>query len=90
MMNLRDVILGVLPFMLSLWVWVKDGYRFAFWLTSVEEKKEVPIIEGMPEHGTQTQIIWKDQFISGIETPLIGLIVSLFLFVLLYIKLRRS
>ena len=40
-------------------------------VTSVEEKKEVPIVDGMPELGTQTQIIWKDQIVSGVETPLI-------------------
>ena len=73
-MNLRKVIFCLLPLTLSLWVWVQDGYRFAFWVTSVEEKKEVPIVDGMPELGTQTQIIWKDQFVSGIESPIIGFI----------------
>ena len=56
---------------------MKDGARVAFWLTSIEERKEVPIVEGMPELGTQTQITWKEQFVSGIETPLLGLILSL-------------
>jgi hypothetical protein len=79
-MNVRKVIFCLLPLSLSLWLWVKDGYRFAFWVTSVEEKKEVPIVDGMPELGTQTQIIWTDQFVSGIESPIIGLFFSLALF----------
>ena len=56
---------------------MKDGARVAFWLTSIEERKEVPIVEGMPELGTQTQVTWKEQFVSGIETPLFGLVGSL-------------
>jgi len=72
-----------------LWVWVQDGYRFAFWVTSVEEKKEVPIVDGMPELGTQTQIIWEERFVSGIETPLVGLAASVLLLVFFYIKLKR-
>ena len=56
---------------------MKDGARVAFWLTSIEERKEVPIVEGMPELGTQTQVTWKEQFVSGIETPLIGALLSL-------------
>ena len=63
-----------------------DGARVAFWLTSVEEKKEIPIVEGMPELGTQTQIVWKDQFVSGIETPLIGLIITLILYLIFRIR----
>ena len=53
---------------------MKDGARVAFWLTSIEERKEVPIVEGMPELGTQTQITWKEQFVSGIETPILVLL----------------
>ena len=59
---------------LCLWVWIKDGCLIAFWKTSVGEKKEIPIVEGMPELGTQTQIIWREQFVCGIETPLLGLV----------------
>ena len=88
-MNLRKVIFCLLPLTLSLWVWVQDGYRFAFWVTSVEEKKEVPIVDGMPELGTQTQVIWEERFVSGIETPLVGLAASVLLFLFFYIKLRR-
>lgn len=68
---------------------MKDGYRFAFWVTSVEEKKEVPIVDGMPELGTQTQIIWKDQFVSGIESPIIGLFFSLALFAMVHFSRKN-
>ena len=63
--------------------------RLGFWLTSVEEKKEIPIIDGMPELGTQTQIVWKDKFVSGVETPLIGLLLSISLVVFFYIRKQR-
>ena len=89
-MNLRKVVFCLLPLTLSLWVWIKDGYRVAFWATSVEEKKEVPIVDGMPELGTQTQLIWKDQFVSGIESPIIGLIFSLVLFAIVYFSCKRQ
>lgn len=70
---------------------MKDGARVAFWLTSIEERKEVPIVEGMPELGTQTQITWKEQFVSGIETPIFGLVVSLVVFAVFYLrKLKKS
>ena len=60
---------------------MKDGARVAFWLTSIEERKEVPIVEGMPELGTQTQVTWKEeQFVSGIETPLIGTLLAIIAF----------
>ena len=89
-MNLRKVIFCLLPLTLSLWVWVQDGYRFAFWVTSVEEKKEVPIVDGMPELGTQTKNIWKDQFVSGIERPIIGFIFSLVIFAIVYFSCKRQ
>ena len=63
--------------------------RLGFWLTSVEEKKEIPIINGMPELGTQTQIVWQDKFVSGVETPLIGLLLSISLVVFFYIRKQR-
>ena len=88
-MNVRKVIFCLLPLSLSLWLWVKDGYRFAFWVTSVEEKKEVPIVDGMPELGTQTQIIWTDQFVSGIESPIIGLFFSLALFAMVHFSRKN-
>ena len=70
---------------------MKDGARVAFWLTSIEERKEVPIVEGMLELGTQTQITWKEQFVSGIETPIFGLVVSLAVLAVFYLrKLKKS
>ena len=89
-MNLRTILILLLPFFLGAGVWVKDGTRFAFWLTSVKEKKEIPIVEGMPELGTQTQITWKEQFVSGIETPLLGLILSLGLLAFFILRKKRS
>ena len=56
----------------------------------VESEIEIPIVEGMPELGTQTKMVWEDRFVSGIETPLIGLATSLIFSLLLYIKLRRT
>jgi len=76
-LSLRIKFLSFLPFLFGIVLWVKDGARVAFWLTSVEERKEIPIVDGMPELGTQTQVIWKEQFLSGIETPLIGVLLSL-------------
>ena len=76
-MSLRIKFLSFLPILFGIVLWVKDGARIAFWLTSVEERKEIPIVDGMPELGTQTQVIWKEQFVSGIETPLIGALLSL-------------
>ena len=77
--------------MIGLGVWVKDGARVAFWLTSIEERKEVPIVEGMPELGTQTQVTWKEQFVSGIETPMFGLVGSLGVFTVFHLrKLKKS
>ena len=89
-MNLRTILILLLPFFFGAGVWVKDGTRFAFWLTSVKEKKEIPIVEGMPELGTQTQITWKEQFVSGIETPLLGLILSLGLLAFFILRKKRS
>ena len=62
---------------------MKDDARVAFWLTSIEERKEVPIVEGMPELGTQTQVIWHEQFVSGLETPLLGILLSIVLYFIL-------
>jgi len=44
----------------------------------------------MPELGTQTQIIWKEQFVSGVESPLLGLFVTLTLFLLIKQGLRKK
>ena len=83
---MRTMLISLLPLLIGIGIWFMDGARVAFWLTSVEEKKEIPIVEGMPELGTQTQIVWKDQFVSGIETPLIGLIITLILFLIFRIR----
>lgn len=68
-----------LPLSIAIFFWVKDGPRLSFWATSEEIHQEVPIVEGMPELGSQTQVIWKDRFICGIETPILGLTFSLLL-----------
>ncbi len=67
--------------------WISDGSRMAFWATSISIQEEVPVVEGMPELGTQTKITWVDQFVCGIETPIIGIVLSaLFLFIKIYKK----
>lgn len=68
-----------LPLSIAIFFWVKDGLRLSLWATSEEIHQEVPIVEGMPELGSQTQVIWKDRFICGIETPILGLTFSLLL-----------
>ena len=72
---------------LALWSW--DGSHPGLWKTSVETFVETPIIEGMPEYGTQRQIIWTDKFVSGVETPLIGFVVCLCLFIFSIFLKRR-
>ena len=54
-----------------------DGARLSFWATKIELREEVPIVNGMPELGTQLKITWVDKFRTGIETPLIGMFLSL-------------
>ena len=88
-MSLRHKLITLLPLLIGTVVWLKDGARIAFWLTSVEEKKEIPIIDGMPELGTQTQIIWKEQFVSGVESPLLGLFVSSSILTFFLIRKQR-
>jgi hypothetical protein len=79
----KKILVSLLPLLIGIGVWLKDGARVAFWLTSVEEKKEIPIVDGMPEVGTQTQIVWREQFVSGVESPLIGFFLTLTLFLLI-------
>jgi hypothetical protein len=79
----KKILVSLLPLLIGTGVWLKDGARVAFWLTSVEEKKEIPIVDGMPEVGTQTQIVWREQFVSGVESPLIGFFLTLTLFLLI-------
>jgi hypothetical protein len=73
---LRLLSLLILCFGVGLW-WY-DGAQPGLWKTSVEKWAEVPIIEGMPELGTQEQIDWEDRFVSGIETPILSLVLALF------------
>jgi hypothetical protein len=86
----RHILISLLPLLIGIGVWLKDGARVAFWLTSVEEKKEIPIVNGMPELGTQTQIIWKEQFVSGVESPLLGFFVSCILLTFFLIRKKRK
>ena len=79
--------LALLPFLLSLMYWISDGSRMAFWATSIAIQEEIPIVEGMPELGTQTKITWLDQFVCGIETPIAGFFLSAFF---LFIKIYRK
>jgi len=74
-------LLGIACLVSSLALWWAHGSNIGFWKTSVEEIVEIPIIEGMPELGTQRQMIWTDQFVCGVETPLIGVGVCLGLFI---------
>ena len=83
------LLFSLLPLALGIYIWGRDGWEIAFWQTSVANRIEIPIVEGMPELGTQTQVIWEERFISGIETPLVGLVASVLLFLFFYIKLRR-
>ena len=74
-------LVGIACLVSSLALWWSHGSNIGFWKTSVEEIVEIPIIEGMPELGTQRQMIWTDQFVCGVETPLIGVGVCLGLFI---------
>ena len=73
---LRSLSLVVLCFGVGLW-WY-HGAQPGLWKTSVENRVEIPIIEGMPELGTQEQIVWEDRFVAGIETPILSLVLALF------------
>ena len=69
------------------------GYRMVRGLPfglPVSKKKEVPIVDGMPELGTQMQIIWKDQFVSGVETPLLSLLLSLSIAIFLFARKEEN
>ena len=83
-------IISLIPVAMGAFIWGRDGWRLAFWQTSVAKEMEVPIVEGMPELGTQTQVVWQEQFISGIESPLIGLILSLILSLAFILLLRKK
>jgi hypothetical protein len=74
---LRSLSLIILCVGVGLW-WYHGAHR-GLWKTSVENRVEIPIIEGMPELGTQEKIVWEDRFVSGIETPILSLVLALLL-----------
>ena len=84
------ILVSFIPSIISFFIWNRDGMRVAFWKTSVERKIEVPIIEGMAELGTQTQIIWDERFVSGIETPVGGVVATLILLLFLFLGFRKK
>lgn len=77
------------PFFLAVGYWLVDGARFSFWATKIEIREEIPVIDNMPELGTQIKVTWIDQFVCGIETPLIGLLLSV-VTLIFKIFLKRS
>jgi hypothetical protein len=64
--------------------------RLGFWRTSTQLIVEVPVIEGMPELGTQQKVTWEKGFVSGIETPTVGLFFSTSLVSYLLLRRRQS
>ena len=76
------------PFLICLLYWGYSGGRLSLWASQVQIKEEIPIVEGMPELGTQTKIWWRKQFVPGIETPLVGFFLTSGIF--LIISTKRS
>ena len=76
------------PLVFTVGYWVLDGSRFSLWANMVEIREEIPVVEGMPELGTQTKVTWKEELVCGIETPVFGLVLSLVLFIILLCKKR--
>ena len=64
------------------------GPVFPYGQIMVETREEIPVVEGMPELGTQTKVTWKEELVCGIETPVFGLVLSLVLFIILLCKKR--
>ena len=85
---LRSLSLAILCFGAGLW-WY-HGAQPGLWKTSVENRVEIPIIEGMPELGTQEQIVWEDRFVAGIETPILSLVLALFVWSLSFLSFRQA
>lgn len=85
---LRLLSLLILCFGVGLW-WY-HGAQPGLWKTSVENRVEIPIIEGMPELGTQEQIVWEDRFVAGIETPILSLVLALFAWSLSFLSFRQT
>ena len=80
---------ALIPIFIGIGFWLKDGARLSFWANHIEVRDEIPVIEGMPELGTLTKVTWIDQFVCGVETPLISLLVS-FLILFFQIYFKRS
>ena len=74
---LRSLSLVILCVGIGLW-WY-HGAQPGLWKTSVVTRVEIPIVEGMPELGTQEQPVWEDRFVAGIETPILSLVLALLL-----------
>ena len=70
-------ILAVFVLCAGVGLWLSHGAQNGFWKTSVEKRVEVPIVPGMPELGVQETIEWEDRLVTGIETPLLSLILAL-------------
>ena len=85
---LRSLSLAILCFGVGLW-WY-HGAQPGLWKTSVENRFEIPIIEGMPELGTQEKIVWEDRFVAGIETPILSLVLALFVWGLSFLSFRQA
>mgnify|MGYP000316538430 FL=1 len=85
---LRSLSLVILCFGVGLW-WYHGAQR-GLWKTSVENRLEIPIIEGMPELGNQEKIVWEDRFVSGIETPILSLVLALLLWSLSFLIFRQA
>ena len=78
----------LLPALLATSYWFGQGNRLSFWATQLEHRKEVPIVEGMPELGTQTMVTWERKFVPGIETPALGFFISMILLLTHYFSKR--
>ena len=85
---LRSLSLVILCFGAGLW-WY-HGAQPGLWKTSVENRIEIPIVEGMPELGTQEKIVWEDRFVAGIETPILSLVLALFVWSLSFLSFRQA
>ena len=85
---LRSLSLVILCFGVGLW-WY-HGAQPGLWKTSVENRLEIPIVEGMPELGSQEKIVWEDRFVSGIETPILSLVLALLLWGLSFLSFRQA
>jgi len=83
-----QLLISVIPFLVTFAFWIYQGARLSFWATSIKTIEEIAVIEGMPELGTQTKVTWHEGFICGIETPFLGIFFSLCIFLFLYFRKR--